>query len=156
MEDSVTLINRKSTTRPHSKRTRKERISSDLSDASLAAPEKEVKLNKKVAQALCKLPNTYAEKRQAGPGRKGQLDITGCSHGYRIELEGKVGTNVPTPLQTMWLVRWTKVGAITGVYYSVEEALSLVMGGLRMKGVDISEFPEYQKHKNPSQKNSTF
>ena len=99
--------------------------------------ELEAKMNKKTAAALCELPKTFAYKRQAGPGRKGQVDITGCSHGYRIELEGKRPGNYPTPLQEMWLKRWHDVGAITGVYYSVEQAVEIVLGGLRDRGVVV-------------------
>ena len=53
-----------------------------------------------------------AMKRYAGPGRKGQVDITGCCHGIRLEIEVKVGDNVPTKLQYMWLDRWTRAGAV--------------------------------------------
>jgi hypothetical protein len=105
----------------------------------------EVKMNKKVADALCRIPKTFAHKRQAGPGRKGQVDITGCSHGYRIELEGKRLGNKPTPLQQFWLARWAAVGAITGVYYSVEEAIDIVMKGLADRQVSIGIYYQHKK-----------
>jgi hypothetical protein len=99
--------------------------------------ELEAKMNKKAVIAICQIPMTFAYKRQAGPGRKGQLDLTGCSHGYRIELEGKRPGNHPTSIQEMWLTRWALAGAIVGVYYSVDEAVNIVLGGLRDRGVKI-------------------
>lgn len=98
---------------------------------------REVEMNKKAARALSELPQTLAIKRRAGPNLKGQPDLTGCSHGYRIELEGKLPGNRPTPLQEMWLKRWHDAGAITGVYYSVAEAVAIVTGGLRDRGVEL-------------------
>lgn len=73
---------------------------------------KESTLSKNFIKWLNSLPKTKAYKRYAGPGRKGQLDITGCSHGYRFEIEIKIGNNTPTLKQQWWIRYWHRTGAI--------------------------------------------
>jgi len=101
--------------------------------------ESEIRLNAKVAKWIASLPNAYAEKRLSQAGRKGRVDITGCIMGYRIELEGKIGTNKPTAAQWMWLKRWEKTGAITGVYHSLEEAQDILLHRLYIKIDELGE-----------------
>ena len=90
----------------------------------------EATLNKNVVTALNKLPGVFVKKRWAGPGQKGQVDITGIACieglGVRIELEGKLPGEKPTRLQLYWLKKWEQYGAITGVYHTVEQAVAIV------------------------------
>ena len=73
---------------------------------------KESKLSKDFIKWLNSLPKTKAHKRYAGPGQKGKPDITGCSHGYRLEIESKIGDNKPTLKQNWWMKYWKSAGAI--------------------------------------------
>jgi hypothetical protein len=88
--------------------------------------KKEAPINKKVVDWLNSLPQCYAEKRKGGRANPGQLDVTGCLQGIRIELEGKVGDNRPTKIQYSYIKKWGKAGAITGWYTSLREAQELV------------------------------
>ena len=96
---------------------------------------KETKLNKKIADWI----NTigFAYKRLGYIHNKGQPDVTGCIQGIRIELEGKLPGNKPTPLQKSMLRKWKAAGAITGVYHSLEEAQEIVIKGLKEHGISI-------------------
>jgi hypothetical protein len=95
--------------------------------------EKESDLNKKVVDWLNTIDGCFAKKRQGGPGNAGQPDVTGCINGIRIELEGKIGDNKPTKLQLKWLRKWSKAGAITGVYWSLSDAQQIVKRGMVIK-----------------------
>jgi hypothetical protein len=97
----------------------------------------EKRLHTKVVNWLKSLPNTHAYKRLGGVANKGEPDVTGCSHGIRIELEGKLPGKHPTPLQKKKLEWWTEAGAITGVYHSLNEAQHIVGTGLYKKGIII-------------------
>ena len=99
---------------------------------------KETQLNKKVADWINKLPSAYAYKRLGGVANKGQPDVTGCIQGYRIELEGKMPGKKPTPLQAQRLRLWADAGAITGVYYSLEEAQKIVASGLLQRKIIVN------------------
>jgi hypothetical protein len=90
---------------------------------------KEGPLNKKVVQWLNSLNQCCAYKRKGGPANPGQLDVTGCLKGIRIEIEGKVGNNRPTRLQQHYINKWAAAGAITGWYNSLEGAKELVRTG---------------------------
>lgn len=83
-------------------------------------------MNKKVADWLKTVPNGFGKKRHAGPGQKGEPDVTGAIGGLRVELEGKLPGNKPTPKQAQWLDIWTATGAVTGVFYSLEEAKEII------------------------------
>jgi len=98
---------------------------------------KESTLNKKVVDWLNSLDCCVAYKRKGGPYNRGQLDVSGCIYGYRIELEGKVGDNKPTPLQIQWIKKWHKAKAITGWYRSLEEAQIIVITRLSIHGIEI-------------------
>jgi len=88
--------------------------------------ENENKLNSKVVKFLNTLPECYAEKRPSQQGRKGRVDVTGCIKGRRLELEGKVRDNTPTKKQIYWLNKWASVGAITGVYRSINDVKEIL------------------------------
>lgn len=59
---------------------------------------------------------------------KGYSDLSGCriSDGRAVYIECKVAPNKPTPEQELFLERKREHGAITGVCYSVEDALKLI------------------------------
>jgi hypothetical protein len=95
--------------------------------------EKESTLNKNVVKWLNSLPRCMAKKRAGNVANRGQPDITGCINGFRIELEGKIGNNKPTRLQNHWLAKWKAAGAITGVYWSLEDAKKIINDELKNK-----------------------
>lgn len=90
---------------------------------------KEATLNKNVVAALNRIDGCLARKRSAHINNKGQPDVTGCIRGIRFELEGKLEGNRPTKIQRKRLREWEDAGAITGVYYSVAEAVQIVETG---------------------------
>jgi hypothetical protein len=89
----------------------------------------EASLNKKVIKWINSLPQGYAHKQKAGPANPGALDVSGSIEGIRIELEGKIGDNKPTPLQRQKISEWRKLLVITGCYWNLEEAKKLVTIG---------------------------
>lgn len=96
---------------------------------------REVDMNKKVAEWISTLPMGYAHKRKAYiPGLP---DVTGCIRGIRLELEGKLGNNKPTRIQRYWLKAWASVGAITFVYYSINDAKIKLAAALATRGIEI-------------------
>jgi hypothetical protein len=99
--------------------------------------QKEGPLNKKVVQWLKNLPQCTAYKRKGGPANPGQLDVTGCLQGIRIEIEGKVGDNKPTKLQEHYIREWTEAGAITGWYNNFEDAQEIVRSGAARYNIKI-------------------
>lgn len=92
------------------------------------AGKSEATVVKEILQYLNSLDQTYAEKREATPGRKGRVDITGCHRGIRIEIEAKRPDDnaQPTKIQLYWLGLWQEVGAITGVAKSVEDIIKIM------------------------------
>jgi len=82
---------------------------------------KESDLNANVVKYIKTLPRSFAKKRRAGPGQRGQPDVTGCIDGRRIEIEGKIWPNKPTDKQSQWLDRWERAGAVAFVYFSLED-----------------------------------
>jgi hypothetical protein len=98
---------------------------------------KESKLSKDYIKWLNSLPKTKAMKRYAGPGRKGQLDITGCSHGYRLEIEVKIGDNKPTLKQEWWMIYWQRTGAIVFWDNNLKHLKNKFLIALQDKGIFI-------------------
>jgi hypothetical protein len=98
---------------------------------------KESTLNKKVVDWLNSLPRCCAYKRKGGPANPGQLDVTGCLRGIRIEIEGKIEPNKPTRLQKHYIKKWAEAGAITGWYTSLEGAQDLVRKGIGYWNIKI-------------------
>lgn len=96
---------------------------------------KESTLNKKVVDWLNSLEGCFAYKTHGGMYNPGHLDVSGCLHGIRIELEGKVGYNTPTKIQEGFIERWRAAGAITGWYNSLAQAQTLVIEQARAKGI---------------------
>ena len=99
--------------------------------------EKESTLNKNVVKWLNSIDGCLAKKRHGGAHNRGQPDVTGCLHGIRIELEGKIGNNKPTATQASWLKKWSAVNAITGVYWSLDEAKQIIAQQAIKHGIQI-------------------
>jgi hypothetical protein len=95
--------------------------------SATGARQKEGPLNKKVCDWLNNMRNCVCYKRAGGPANPGQLDLSGCLQGIRIELEGKIGNNKPTRLQKHYIAKWKSAGAITGWYNTFEAAKKLVI-----------------------------
>ena len=83
-------------------------------------------MTRAILKYLNSIPGCHCQKRKAGPGRKGEADITGCFRGRRVEIEVKVGDNKPTPLQEKQLRKWAAAGALTGIVWSVEDTVALM------------------------------
>ena len=98
---------------------------------------KEVDMNKQVAYWINGFGRAY--KRIATPGRVGEPDVSGCAFGIRIELEGKLPGNKPTPMQFKKLEWWKQAGAISGWYTSLKEAQQIVINGLLQHAEGIDE-----------------
>ncbi len=86
----------------------------------------EKNLTDRALRYLRTLPRCVASKRHAGPGRRGEPDITGCIEGRRYELEVKVGSNMPTDMQWKQMEKWADSGAITGVFWTIDGLKSLM------------------------------
>lgn len=59
--------------------------------------------------------------------RAGTPDLDVCYRGQAYKLEVKVPGARPTPIQVHELAEWARAGAVTGVVYSADEALALVL-----------------------------
>ena len=100
---------------------------------------KESKLSKDYIKWLNSLPKTKAMKRWATTGRKGQVDITGCSHGYRLEIEVKIGNNRPTEKQKWWMNYWEKTGAIVFWGNNIADLKYKLLIELQDRGIFIND-----------------
>lgn len=95
----------------------------------------ESKMNRDAVDELNKLPKTVCYKRTASYNNAGQADISGCSHGIRFELEGKRPGEELEPLQGWWQRQWSEADCITGRYETPEEAVAIVLDGLKNRGI---------------------
>ena len=93
----------------------------------------ETTMNAKAVKLINEMPQTFVRKRYSGPFRKGLPDITGISHGYPVEIEGKLHGNKLTLIQEKWQRQFKELGAITGVYHTPQEAVEIIKNGLREK-----------------------
>jgi hypothetical protein len=94
-------------------------------------------MNRDAVDELNKIPNTVCYKRSASYNNAGQADISGCSHGFRFELEGKRPGEDLEPLQGWWQREWEKASCIIGKYESPEEAVAIVRAALKQRGVHL-------------------
>lgn len=99
---------------------------------------KESTLNEKVKKWINSLPGGWAYKRLGSYGNRGMPDISGAIHGIRIEIEGKLPGNRPTPKQQHTIDTLAKADIITGWYTSLEEAQQLVIKQAAKRGIHIS------------------
>ena len=72
------------------------------------------------------LPRTWAKKFHGTAFGHAEVDVYGCCQGRAFFLEGKRPGEKPTPRQQKILERWAACGAITGVFTSADEAVSIV------------------------------
>ena len=86
----------------------------------------EKQIVKKIMAYLKTVPNSYFEKKYAGPANPGDPDISGCIRGRCIKLEVKRPGNVATPLQIRKLALWAAAGAKVAVVYSVDDVKEVI------------------------------
>ena len=80
----------------------------------------ETALTKRILDWLNSLEGCYAIKRHTGwMGNKGQPDITGCYIGQHFELEVKIGSRDPEPMQLECITRWKRAHAVVAVVRSL-------------------------------------
>lgn len=95
---------------------------------------KEATLNSAALSKLNKLPGCVAFKHRGSPyAVAGHADIYGCIKGFAFFLEGKLPGKKPRPNQELFLEKVGTAGAITGVYNTAEEAVDIVVNGLKTK-----------------------
>ena len=77
--------------------------------------------------ALREIPCCVVRKRHGTAwGIAGDPDLYGSINGRHFEIEVKRRSEKPTPLQQARLAEWRRAGALAGVAYSVDEALSIL------------------------------
>lgn len=91
--------------------------------------------SRRVIAWLRKMPSTVARKRRAVGGLKGMPDVTACSHGILLELEGKVPGGRVSPKQEFYIRQFQAAGAISGVYYSLADVQRMVYFGMKERGI---------------------
>ncbi|HUX78335.1 MAG TPA: hypothetical protein VMW10_01100 [Alphaproteobacteria bacterium] len=64
--------------------------------------------------------------RKRTPYVKGDPDLTGSYHGMRIEIEVKTIGGVVSKLQEKRVERWQELECISGIAWSVEEAVDII------------------------------
>jgi hypothetical protein len=81
-------------------------------------------------------PGTVIRKRHVSMGVMGDPDLYGTlPGGHHFEIEVKRPGNLPSELQHQRLAEWCLAGAIVGVAFCKEDALSILKQGLRERGV---------------------
>ena len=88
----------------------------------------ESSLQSTVLEYLNSLPNCIAENVSGNARQSGRADINACYKGkcIKIELKDPNSGYQPTMQQLLYLKRWRKAGAITGVCYSLKEVKELI------------------------------
>ncbi|MBI9082713.1 MAG: hypothetical protein JEZ11_03890 [Desulfobacterales bacterium] len=81
----------------------------------------ETGITNKILKYLNSLEGCKARKRFAGPGKKGEPDITGAYRGLRLEIEVKAGDNQPSKIQIARLKAWKDCGCLSMCVWSLEE-----------------------------------
>jgi hypothetical protein len=100
--------------------------------------KRESTITKKCLKWVNTLPRTHCEKRAGGPNRKGKPDITGATHGIRIEIEMKAPGQNPTPIQMQHLTAWESIGCIAGWVDNLEEFKAMIRTGLARRGIHLN------------------
>jgi len=88
----------------------------------------ETSLQDKVLGYLNSLPDCIAENVSGNAQQSGRADINGCYKGQcvKIELKDPATGYKPTKQQLLYLKKWSKAGALTGVCYSVDDVKKLL------------------------------
>jgi len=94
-------------------------------------------ISKSIMKAVrAAFPGTVIRKRHVSMGVMGDPDLYGTlPGGHHFEIEVKRPGNQPSELQRQRLAEWCFTGAIVGVAYSKEDALSILRKGLKERGV---------------------
>lgn len=100
----------------------------------------EASMNSRAVDKINALPGCVAFKHHGTPySVAGHSDIYGCAKGRAFFLEGKLPGKKPRPNQIEFLKRMEEAGAITGVYFSSEEAVELLADWLLSAGKELSK-----------------
>lgn len=86
---------------------------------------KESDLTRNIMAALRKMGAVVVKYHPMG-GTIGTPDLIGCINGRAFVIEVKMPDQVPTKIQEHRLQEWHKAKAITGVAYSVDDAVKLI------------------------------
>lgn len=91
------------------------------------AEQPEARLQRKICEALNKLPDCYAEKVHGGMFGKQKLDIVGGINGKLFWLEVKTPGSLPTEKQLATMRKWeNKAKAMATWTNSVEDAVRTI------------------------------
>lgn len=97
----------------------------------------EIDLTHKIIKTLNSIPGVMVWRRNVGRrggvqfGKKGMADIEGVARGgRRIEIEVKLESDLSAE-QTQWLDQMARMGAITGVVYSIWDAVEIIEKALK-------------------------
>ena len=90
----------------------------------------ETNLQTRILKYLNSLPECVAENVSGNANQSGRADINGCYKGkcFKIELKDPTTGYKPSKKQLLYLERWKKAGATTGVAYSLEDVKKLLKG----------------------------
>lgn len=88
----------------------------------------ETSFQTKVLEYLNSLPDCIAENVSGNARQSGRADINACYKGrcLKIELKDPETGYQPTKQQLLYLKKWNRAGAITGVAYSIEDIMKLL------------------------------
>ena len=100
---------------------------------------REAALNKKVKDWINTIPGAWAYKRLGSVGNKGMPDVSGHIRAVRIELEGKLPGEKPTPKQAYFIAKFQADGVIAGWYTSLEEAQQIVVTQAAWHGIHLEQ-----------------
>ena len=98
----------------------------------------EISLQTKVLKYLKSLPDCMAENVSGNASQSGRADINCCYKGVCVKIELKDPTTgyQPTQQQLLYLKKWKKAGATTGICYSLKDVKRL------LERVDVMKFKE--------------
>lgn len=85
-------------------------------------------LQSKILEYLNALPDCIAENVSGNANQSGRADINACYKGRCLKIELKdPGTGYkPTKQQLLYLKKWARAGAVTGVCYSLKDVKNLL------------------------------
>lgn len=96
----------------------------------------ETSFQTKVLEYLNSLPECMAENVSGNARQSGRADINACYRGICLKLELKDGDTKyqATKQQKLYLLKWEKAGAITGVCRTLEDVKKLLRKAERRAG----------------------
>lgn len=82
-----------------------------------------------ILKYLNSLPQCMAENVRGNASQSGRADINACYKGYCLKLELKDPEDDSygiTQQQSLYLLKWAKAGAVTGLCYSVDDVKRII------------------------------